>query len=87
MKITNFAAKVTCSLKIFHQNGMNSVSPTSDEEDENDISKSDVTNDVTWKDVSIVLDRLCFLVFTIVTVLMNVSFIVALAVGGKANDP
>ncbi|XP_060564948.1 neuronal acetylcholine receptor subunit alpha-3-like [Ruditapes philippinarum] len=87
MKVTRFAAKITCSLKLTRDSRMNSVSPASDEEGDSKISKSDATCDVTWRDVAIVLDRLCFLVFTIVTILMNLSFVIALVGGGKASEP
>ncbi|XP_053385728.1 neuronal acetylcholine receptor subunit alpha-3-like [Mercenaria mercenaria] len=88
MVITRFAAKFTCSSNVSLDSLKNRVTPAPEEEEaEKDISQSDVTNDVTWRDVAIVLDRFCFLVFTLVTVLMNLSFVIALVAGGKATDP
>lgn len=40
---------------------------------------------VTWKAIARVLDRFCFFVFLIVTVAMNFSFVVVLAIGGRSN--
>lgn len=41
---------------------------------------------ISWKDIAQVLDRLCFLSFTVVTVLMNFVFVVTLANGGHNNN-
>ena len=43
----------------------------------------DVTNEVTWKHVALVLDRFCFYVFSVTTVLMNVSSLAVLSCGNN----
>ncbi|XP_053385940.1 neuronal acetylcholine receptor subunit alpha-2-like [Mercenaria mercenaria] len=49
--------------------------------------KSWVENNIelTWKVMAQILDRFCFYVFLIITVVMNFSFVVALATGGRTN--
>ncbi|XP_045179220.2 neuronal acetylcholine receptor subunit alpha-2-like [Mercenaria mercenaria] len=50
-----------------------------------DQSWADNNIELTWKVMAQILDRFCFYVFLIITVVMNFSFVVALATGGRTN--
>lgn len=87
MSITRVATRVTCSSVRIGPPMSNSVTPVQEAEDEKNDSKPEVIDDVTWNEVAVILDKFCFLVFFIVTVTMNVSFVLALVIGGKLNAP
>ncbi|KAL4240919.1 hypothetical protein ACF0H5_001702 [Mactra antiquata] len=40
---------------------------------------------ITWQSLAIILDRFCFISFSILTVVMNVSFVIALTLGGNSG--
>ncbi|XP_053385826.1 neuronal acetylcholine receptor subunit alpha-2-like [Mercenaria mercenaria] len=50
-----------------------------------DQSCVDNSIELTWMVMAQILDRACFYVFLIITVVMNISFVVALATGGRTN--
>ena len=40
---------------------------------------------ITWKFLAVVVDKFCFYVFFLTTIIMNFTFILALSVGGAAS--
>ncbi|XP_060557883.1 neuronal acetylcholine receptor subunit alpha-3-like isoform X2 [Ruditapes philippinarum] len=52
---------------------------------DNSVDGTDETNEITWKIIAQILDRFCFFFFLIITVIMNFSFVVTLATGGRTN--
>lgn len=87
MRISRIAAKVTCSTHKLPSISRNKVVPSANEDDDTSSMKSDVFYDVPWKNVAIILDRFCFVLFSTVTVLMNLAFVIALVAGGSASNP
>jgi hypothetical protein len=86
LAITRFAAKVTCStLKIDHVNMVKPVQENGEAPNLHANAKV-VVNNASWSDVAKVLDRFCFLIFSILTVMVNVSFVIALSVGEDASN-
>ncbi|XP_045179881.2 neuronal acetylcholine receptor subunit alpha-2-like [Mercenaria mercenaria] len=86
MRIIWFAAKTTCASSVLRKRNINRVKPMEDEDGKSE-EAVDTVYEADWKEVAAILDRFCFMIFSIVTVVMNVSFVVALTAGGKTSDP
>ena len=89
--ITRIAAKVTCHpLPVAGKSRHTStVSPKLEDvsDDESDESEKVMPRiELEWTEVSLILDKFCFIIFSIMSIVMNFSFVIALTVGGEVNE-
>ncbi|XP_060564945.1 neuronal acetylcholine receptor subunit alpha-2-like [Ruditapes philippinarum] len=86
MGITYFAAICTCSAKSLRNN---KVTPINDkfESDDDEAPESRTVYEADWKEIAVILDRFCFMMFSIITIVMNVSFVITLTAGGASYEP
>lgn len=75
----------TTSLATLDITSSKDVKIISDVNDRNKSRDDHVTPEdlVTWEEVATILDRFCFILFSLLTITMNISFVIALTVGGK----
>ncbi|KAL4217453.1 Glycine receptor subunit alpha-3 [Mactra antiquata] len=91
VKVSRICAMCACSSHLVRSTGSKVKPAPETTDDVKSMSTQQVEEypeyyDMTWKTMSVILDRFCFIVFSIVTVIMNLSFIIALVVGGKAQS-
>lgn len=89
VRITRVTAMCSCSAHLVRASRKNKVMPEPEVEEggEKNPSSGDVYYDISYAVVATVLDRFCFITFTVVTFMINISFVIALIAGGKATDP
>lgn len=88
LAITRFAAKVTCSTGSLKITPVTKVAPVQENGHTSRMSneEQDIMYKASWSDVAKVLDRFCFIMFGSVTVLINVSFVIAISIGEDARN-
>ena len=89
LSFTHFAAKIMCHPYAKTKTVVSKVSPSSDNVGD-DVSQGSTCIpelELQWNEMSKILDRFCFIVFSVVSLITNFVFVLALTVGGDLNEP
>ncbi|XP_052814410.1 neuronal acetylcholine receptor subunit alpha-3-like isoform X2 [Mya arenaria] len=100
LAVTRFAARVVCSTKQelltsrvrtqkvvpLSQTDLKKASPAKNDEETMSLGRDTDLADISWSEIAIIWDRFLFVIFMAVTVIMNISFIIALVAGGNSDQ-